>query len=81
LILASVTATAGNGRTTSFLGYGAAADVGYGAVVADRIALTFGAGVQYSAPSKSIPAQQFPAAIYANRGVFPRLLLAVGYSF
>jgi hypothetical protein len=81
VILSSMTATAGNGSTTSFFGYGLAADVGYGAVVADRIALTLGLGVQYSRTDKSIPAQQFPAAVFANAGVFPRLLVAAGYSF
>jgi hypothetical protein len=81
LILSSMTATAGNGSTTPFLGYGFALDVGYGAVVADRIALTLGVGAQYTRTNKTIPEQQFPAAIFANEGVFPRLLLAAGYSF
>lgn len=81
LVLSSVTATAGNGDTTPFLEYGLALDMGYGAIVADRIALTFGAGAEYSATSKTIPPQQFPAAIYANRGLYPRLLFAAGYSF
>jgi hypothetical protein len=81
VILSSMTATAGNGSTTSFYDYGIAADAGYGAVVADRVALTLGVGVQYSRTDKSIPAQQFPAAVFANEGVFPRLLVAAGYSF
>jgi hypothetical protein len=81
LILSSMTATAGNGSTTPFFGYGLAFDAGYGAVVADRIALTFGLGAQYTRTDKSIPPQQFPAAIFANAGVFPRLLVAAGYSF
>jgi hypothetical protein len=81
LIVSSMTATAGDGSTTPYLGYGVAIDAGYGAVVADRIALTLGLGAQYSRTDKSIPAQQFPAAVFANAGVFPRLLVAAGYSF
>jgi hypothetical protein len=81
VILSSMTATAGDGSTTPFFGYGLAVDAGYGAVVADCIALTFGLGAQYSRTDKSIPAQQFPAVVFANSGVFPRLLVAAGYSF
>jgi hypothetical protein len=81
VILSSMTATAGNGSTTPYFGYGVALDAGYGAVVADRIGLTLGLGAQYSRTDKSIPAQQFPAAVFANAGVFPRLLVAAGYSF
>jgi len=81
LIVASMTATAGDGSKTSYTDYGAAVDLGYGALVADRIALTLGLGAQYTRPSHSIPPQQFPAAIYANEGVFPRLLVGVGYGF
>jgi hypothetical protein len=81
VIVSSMKATAYDGSTTPYLGYGAALDVGYGAVVADRIALTLGLGAQYTRTDKSIPAQQFPAAVFANAGVFPRLLVAAGYSF
>jgi hypothetical protein len=49
--------------------------------VADRISLHLGAGVQYVATSKSLPAQQYPAAVYANSAVRPRLLGEIGYSF
>jgi hypothetical protein len=48
--------------------------------VGDRVALTFGLGAQYSRTDKEIPPQQFPAAIFANSGVFPRLLIGAGYS-
>jgi hypothetical protein len=81
LILAAITATAGNGSQTSFADFGLAADVGYEALLADTIAVSVGAGAQYAWPSKSIPDQQLPASIYANKGVQPRLLLSLGYAF
>jgi len=81
VLLGSVRATAADGRETPFVTYGVAADVGYEALVADRIALSVGAGAQFSATSRSIPNQQLPASLYANSGVEPRVLLAVGYAF
>jgi hypothetical protein len=81
LLLAAITATAGNGSQTSFLDLGLAADVGYEALLADKIAISVGAGVQYTTPNKSIPDQQLPASIYANSAVQPRLLLSMGYGF
>jgi hypothetical protein len=47
-------------------------------LIADRVALSLGAGLQALTTSKSIPGQQFPAKIYANGGVLPRLLFAIG---
>jgi hypothetical protein len=81
LLLAAMTAKAGNGNETSFYDLGVAADVGYQAIVADRVTFSVGAGVQYAAPSKSIPDQEWPANVYANSGVQPRLLLSLGYAF
>jgi hypothetical protein len=81
LLIASMTAKAADGSETQFLDYGLAADIGYEALVADRIALTLGGGVQYTTTNKSLPNQQLPAAIYANGGVRPRLLVALGYAF
>jgi hypothetical protein len=81
LVLASMTAKAQDGSHTSFWDYGFAADAGYEALVADRVALTLGGGVQYTLASKSIPNQQLPAAIYANSGVRPRLLASLGVAF
>ncbi len=81
ILLSSITATAGNGSQTSFIDFGVAADVGFQALLADCVALSVGAGLEYSAPSQSIPDQQLPAAIVANSGVRPRLLLSVGYAF
>ncbi len=81
LLLAAMTATAGNGSQTQYLDFGIAADVGYEALIADKIAISMGAGVQYATPSKSIPEQQLPASIYANSAVQPRLLLSMGYAF
>jgi hypothetical protein len=81
LLIGSMTATAANGTDTSFSTYGLAADGGYEALVADRIAVSVGAGAEYLATSKSIPNQQLPASLYANGGVWPRVLLAVGCAF
>ncbi len=81
VMLAAITATAGNGSQTSFADFGFAADVGYEALIADKIAVSVGAGAQYAWPSKFIPEQQLPASIYANKGVQPRLLLSAGYAF
>jgi hypothetical protein len=81
VLLGAITATAGNGSQTSFLDYGVAADAGYEALLADTIAVSVGAGVQYTRTSESIPDQQLPASIYANDGVHPRLLLSFGYAF
>src|SRR5579863_960309 len=81
VLLAAITATAGDGNQTQFLDFGLAADVGYEALLAGEIAVSVGAGVQYTMTSKSIPDQQLPAAIYANNALRPRLLLSMGYGF
>ncbi|MGD0678373.1 MAG: hypothetical protein ABSC94_23430 [Polyangiaceae bacterium] len=81
LLLAGITATAGNGTQTSFSDVGFAADAGYEALIADTIAISVGAGAQYVLTSKSIPEQQLPASIYANNALRPRLLLSLGYGF
>ena len=80
LILGSFTAKAQDGTKTPYLDIGIAADVGYQVLVADRVALGLGGGIQYVTPSKSIPEQQFPAWVYANSRVSPRLLFAVGWA-
>jgi hypothetical protein len=80
-LFGSMTGKAANGAETTFQSYGFAADVGYQALVADRIALVLGGGVQYQSTSKSIPDQQLPASLYANSGFAPRVLLALGVAF
>jgi hypothetical protein len=75
------TATAGDGTTTSFTDYGVAADIGYQALVASHWLASVGGGVQYTFVSRSIPNQQEPASVYANRGVLPRLDVSLGYAF
>jgi hypothetical protein len=81
LLLASFTAKAEDGTKTPFLDLGLAADAGWQALVADRVALTLGAGVQYVVPTKSLPSQQFPANLWANRMLAPRLLASIGCAF
>jgi hypothetical protein len=79
-LLESMTATPYVGNQTSYMGYGVAGDVGYEALVADTVAVTVGAGLQYTFTSKSIPPQQLPASIVANERLYPRLLLSFGYA-
>lgn len=81
LLLGSFTATAADTTQTGFWNLGLAADAGYEALVADRFAITLGAGLQGTITTKSIPNQQFPAELYANGGLRPRLLLAFGWAF
>jgi hypothetical protein len=81
LVLASMKATAQNGNQLSYADYGLALDAGYEILLADSVAVSVGAGVQYTRPSKSIPAQQFPADIYANAKVLPRMLASIGWAF
>jgi hypothetical protein len=89
-IIAAMNASAGNcvqlnvcnsTTQTSYFDLGGALDVGYQAIIADAITFTVGAGAQYAGPSKSIPDQQWPATIYANAKLQPRLLLSIGYAF
>lgn len=81
LLLASMTATAQDQSQTSFWDYGFAIDAGYEALLEDRVAISLGAGAQYVTTSKSIPRQQWPAEVYANSAVRPRLLVSVGLAF
>ena len=81
LVLASFTASAGNGTKTPYAEYGLAADAGYEALIADRVAVSLGGGLQYLATNKVLPDQQFPANIYTNSGLRPRLLFSIGWAF
>ena len=81
LIAAWVQAKAPDGMKTTFSDLGVAADIGYQMLVADDWLVSLGAGVQYLTTTKSIPDQQAPANFYANRGVQPRILFALGYAF
>jgi hypothetical protein len=81
VLVGSFDATAQDGTKTPFLDLGLVADAGYQILLAERVALSLGGGVQYMWTSKSIPDQQFPARIYANRGVAPRLLMSLGWAF
>jgi hypothetical protein len=81
LILASFEATAGNGTQTHYLYYGGAIDVGYQMLIANRVSLSLGGGLQVVGTSKPIPQQQLPAKLYANFGVLPRLLVSLGVAF
>jgi hypothetical protein len=70
----------GDGSHTNYQDLGLALDVGYQVLIADKISLAFGAGVQGMETSKSIPPQQFPARLYGNSGVWPRLLFSIGWA-
>jgi hypothetical protein len=81
LLLGAFTAHAQNGTDTSYLQYGIAADAGYAILLADHVALALGGGLQYASTSKTIPDQQFPSWIYANRRLSPRVLFSIGWGF
>jgi hypothetical protein len=80
-ILGFFTATAQDTSQTQYVDYGFAVDVGYQALVANRVVVGAGVGAQYTLTDKSIPNQQFPANVYANAGLRPRLLFSVGWAF
>lgn len=80
-LLGSLQAIPARGASIDFWNYGVALDVGYQALVADRWVVGLGGGLQYNAPDKSFPQQELPASVYANPGVRPRLLLALGVAF
>jgi hypothetical protein len=79
-IVGSFDAKAADGSHTHFVDAGVAADVGYEALIAERVSLSLGAGAQYLFAASSLPEQQFPARLYANRGFAPRFLFAVGWA-
>lgn len=80
-LLGSFEAIPARGATTQFQNYGVALDFGYQALVADRWVVGVGGGLQYNRPDKTFPQQEVPASVYANPGVRPRLLLALGVAF
>ena len=75
-----MTVDAQDGSQTKYIYYGVAADVGYQALISDRVSLSFGAGLQYGRPDKDIPRQGFQAKYYANPMVLPRLLISIGWA-
>lgn len=81
VILAGMQAVAQNGDTLGYLLYGGAVDGGYQLLLADRIALTLAGGLQVTGTSQPLPAQQYPAHVYANFAVLPRILASVGVAF
>lgn len=69
------------GDTVAYTNLGGAIDVGYQSIVADRWVVGIGAGLQYTVPSVTFPQQELTASIFANKGLRPRLLLALGVAF
>jgi hypothetical protein len=80
LLLGSFRATAHDGATTSYMEYGLAADAGYQMLIANRASLSLGGGIQWVTATKAIPDQQFPAWIYANSRLSPRVLFSFGWA-
>jgi hypothetical protein len=70
----------GDGSRTRFQDLGVAVDAGYQALVANKVSLALGGGVQALVTSRSIPDQQFPAKLYANSGVSPRFVFSIGWA-
>jgi hypothetical protein len=81
LIAAHFVAGAEDGTQTPFWDLGVALDAGWQMLVADRLVVSLGGGVQVLVQDRSIPPQSFPARLYANGGVLPRLLLSIGWAF
>jgi hypothetical protein len=81
LLLAALEAVPARGATASFENYGVALDLGYQALIADRWVVGLGGGLQYNRPTTTFPQQELPASVYANPGLRPRLLLALGVAF
>ena len=69
------------GPTVHFVTWGVAADIGWQALLLDRLVIGISAGAQYSQPTVTIPVQELPAGLDANRGVHPRLNLSLGVAF
>ena len=80
-LIASYTAIPEHGAHVPFANLGGALDVGYQAILGDRWVVGLGAGLQYTAPTVNFLSQQLPASVYANSGLRPRLLLALGVAF
>jgi len=81
LLLGRFEAVPARGDSVSYWNVGGAMDLGWQALVADRVLFGLGAGLQYSAPTASLPAQEVTASVYANAGLRPRLSLAFGVAF
>jgi hypothetical protein len=80
LIVGRFVAGAENGDQLPFWDIGFAADAGWQTLVADHLVVSVGAGVQVLLQDHAIPAQSFPARLYANAGVLPRLLFSLGWA-
>jgi hypothetical protein len=75
------TSTEMDGPTTPFWNLGGALDVGWQAIFADRWVAGLGAGLQYTVPTHAFPSQELPASVYADKGLRPRALMALGVAF
>ncbi len=69
------------GDTVTFWNLGGALDLGYQALLLDRLGLGLGVGIQYTAVTEEIPRQELPASTIANAGVRPRIVLSFGAAF
>jgi hypothetical protein len=80
LLLGGYTVSPAYGANVAFQDLGIAFDVGYEALVADRVMLLAGVGAQYMYPTKSLPQQTDYEDSIANRKFLPRFLLEVGWA-
>jgi len=80
-LFVNVADTAADKRVTKYWDLGGAIDLGYQALLSDRIVLGVGAGIQYTRTTTRIPSQQLPAKVYANNLLFPRALFSIGCAF
>jgi hypothetical protein len=70
-----------DGATIPYWNLGGAVDLGWQAIFADRWVVGLGAGLMYTVPTHTFPAEELPASVYANRGLRPRFLLGLGVAF
>lgn len=80
-LLGRFEAVPAQGATVAYWNVGGALDLGWQALVADRVLFGLGVGLQYTAPTTSLPQQEVSASVYANAGLRPRLSLAFGVAF
>jgi len=80
-LLGRFEAVPSRGDALAYWNLGGALDLGWQALVADRVLFGLGAGLQYTAPTASLPQQEVSASAYANAGVRPRLSIAFGVAF
>ena len=66
---------------STFYNLGMALDVGYQAIIADRLVIGLGVGAQSIYVTKTFLDQEWPSSVHTNSRLYPRALLSFGYAF